>query len=302
MKMADTTFICKRCGHDAKYKQALEKHLMRRVPCQPSKMAISTTDLLNELKPKYNDDAVHCEYCKKKFNSKFNLQTHLKTCKIKLKSSTTVESLQTNDVGLIDRINVLEKENRDLSDKFYRYEKEMTERIILYEQEMNLFRNFMKTHYDTTDSQNTVQTSTKIQLNNFGQETLEHITEEFLSNCMMNDLTGAKQLIEKIHFCNEVPENKNVRMKSLKRKVVEVTENSKWIKRKAEEIIDEMIRKCFKILIGYSLKNDSDFHQKNERIQEKIRSFLNSLRDKSNNSPYHTLKERIMILIEDNTI
>lgn len=293
-EMSEGMYVCKRCGHDAKYKQALEKHLQRRIPCLPTILDISTTALLDELKPKYNDNAVQCDYCKKTFSNRFGLQTHVKTCKAK--AQNTASSSQNNDEISVmkERLTVVEEENRLLREQMQVYKQEMK----LQQHEINLIRKLLMSRRKHKQK---IHVSSTININNFGQESLEHITEEFLSNCMMNDLSGAKELIEKIHFSDEVPQNKTVRMKSVKRKVVEITQDNQWISKRAEEIIDQMIRKCFKILTKYTMADDSDFQKKDERIQERIRTFLASLRDKSNNSPYHTLKERIMVLIEENT-
>lgn len=82
-----------------------------------------------------------------------------------------------------------------------------------------------------------------LHINSFGQEKLEHITREFANRCFLMGGYGVQPMLDKIYFDNDCPENHNVKLKSLKNKLVEVFREEQWIPAGMFEIIENMLTK-----------------------------------------------------------
>jgi len=117
----------------------------------------------------------------------------------------------------------------------------------------------------------------------------------------MNNISGVHSLIEKIHFSEEAPENKNVRLKSKKNNLVEISNNAKWVVKDANDAMETMINKGCRILNGYYYNPISGLLEQDiNELDTRIQNFLSSIMDK-NNKHYFTLRRRILaLLIEHN--
>ncbi len=274
--------ICRRCGYVCDYKYLLKRHLTRKIPCKILIEEISIDELLKELdnedleeysRLKEHDEPTElkepekskvykCKHCNKSFSQATNMYRHQKTCK---ESKSEIEVLK-------DTIATLQKQVANITTS--------------------------TTNNNTTN--NNIQKANNIvniTLNNFGNESYDHITDDFLKKCIMNNVSGVKSLIEKIHFSEEAPENKNVRLRSIKNNLVEISNNAKWVVKDANEAMETMIHKGCKILNGYynnpqSGLLDEDLNELDTRIQ----NFLLSIMDK-NNKYYFTLRRRILALL-----
>jgi hypothetical protein len=110
-----------------------------------------------------------------------------------------------------------------------------------------------------------------------------------------------KRLIEKIHFSDEAPENKNVRIKSRKDKLVEVQKDNKWEVRDARDATESMIKKGVQIVSEYYHDDINGIKDYDDNVlQNKIQSFLIELLGKKSNE-YYDLRNRIFALIVEYT-
>ncbi len=256
-------YFCNICNK----KYASYKSLWKHNKSFHSEMHINITE---------KDRNFQCEKCNKKFTRKDNLKNHIEnTCK----------NNKQND-NKDDKIILLENEIKTLKESMEELKKSKSNNII---------------NNNTTNNNNTniqkANNIVNITLNNFGNESYDHITDDFLKKCIMNNVSGVKSLIEKIHFSEEAPENKNVRLRSIKNNLVEISNNAKWVVKDANEAMETMIHKGCKILNGYynnpqSGLLDEDLNELDTRIQ----NFLLSIMDK-NNKYYFTLRRRILALL-----
>ena len=67
-----------------------------------------------------------------------------------------------------------------------------------------------------------------IQLNNFGEENKEMLTNKFMTNMIKYPYTAIPKMIEKIHFNDNYPENKNIRMLNKRDNKLQVQNNTRW--------------------------------------------------------------------------
>ena len=139
-------------------------------------------------------------------------------------------------------------------------------------------------------------------VNNFGNETYDHISDDFLRQCLNNRFDGMKALLEKIHFSIEAKQNKNVRMRSVRYNQVEVARNQQWIVRDASETTDAMIRKGKKLLQEYFMRTPDimpTVELDADQLEQRVRMFLSTFLDKS--EKYYTLWRSIVNLIMEHT-
>lgn len=271
------TFECKRCGVEFKAKHHLKQHYQRIVACEAKHSMQTYSELMEIDFPKMNKP-YKCAHCEKTFTQQSNRSRHQNNCTHNVNKQEQQGHAQ--EVAILN--GMLIEELKDLREeiKELRKEKQGASTSIVNNTQ-NIYIN-------------------NLQINNFGSESYDHITNEFIKHCLMNKITGIKNLIERIHFSEEAPLNKNIRLKSLKNSMVEVKKDEKWVAKDSNEALDTMITK------GCSIMNKCYFND--EQLQDKdlnvldsrIQGFLLQMMDKNNNS-YYDLRRRILALIKEYT-
>lgn len=158
-------------------------------------------------------------------------------------------------------------------------------------------------HIDTQNIQNQTNIAQQnvIVLNNFGNESYDHIDEHFLEQCVKaGHVQGVRNLIEKIHFCDKAAENKNIRMKSIKNKLVEVANNQQWVVRDASDATETMITKGGRLLHKYCFSSDalktSELDDEIYDMSERLQNFMKVVFDRESKQ-YYALRRRILALL-----
>lgn len=88
--------------------------------------------------------------------------------------------------------------------------------------------------------QNVVYNNNTVVLNNFGQESIDHLMKRFMYYSV-NQGHGLIQAIRDIHFDPKHPENHNLTIKNKRERIAEVRENGKWISKSYDEIAEDLI-------------------------------------------------------------
>lgn len=264
---------CKRCGYEARTKYELKRHLERKTPCVVIHEDIPISRLLQEIANEEDNKSYACKFCSRKFSHTSSMYRHQGSCSTRPK---TTEDLEAEIMELRQQIsNLTAQSNTETS-------------IGSSSNSATINGN------NNTVSQN-ITPHFNITINNFGNETYEHITEEFLLRCLNGDINGVKALIEKIHFSEDAPSNQNVRLKSLKRKQVEVMRNNKWVPKDANDAMETMITKSGRIL--NTKYYSSDMLQRDiEAFDDRLQKFLTTVVDKNSNQ-YFDLRRRILNLL-----
>jgi hypothetical protein len=208
------SYLCERCGHTTTTKSNLLAHLRRKNPCQATKNNVDVESLINVLLPKKDkgDSPTHtCAYCDASFNNRQNRWRHMKTCKSQTKHTDVIQQL--------------------------------TSKVCELEKEIEKVKNIQVHNHTTINTQNNQM---NININNYGNETLNHIPADIIQYCfMMKDIPS---LIENIHFDKECPENKNIQLKSLKHKIINIYQDNKWIAKPADSVLNDLVNKSHTIL------------------------------------------------------
>lgn len=150
---------------------------------------------------------------------------------------------------------------------------------------------------NSTNNSNNTSTTNNIIINTFGQETLHHITPEFLSECIKTKSKGIVKLLEKVHRDPDVPENHNVRKKSEKKGTVETYENGRWVIRDKNTVMDDLISRGYKILYKYHLENPPKENDDMYSYDEFISNLMNC-----KNIMYYKVRKNVYLMITNENI
>ena len=212
-----------------------------------------------------------CEYCGKNFKRSDNLYRHTnKYCKM--------NKMKQKEKMLIQQLEKNEKEHKEEKQKLYDYIDKLIEK--------------------TGDTYNIEQQNNQINLNNFGQEDVSHITDKFMQRLLSIPYAGVQKLIEKVHFNKKKPENKNIALTNKKEKMIKIFKNNKWKYKNREEIMDEIIN------TNYTRMDDFYMEKGKETLKDthnnKYLEFQEKFEDQDKDLHEKIFQECEMILLSDN--
>ena len=145
-----------------------------------------------------------------------------------------------------------------------------------------------------------------IKLNNFGDEYLDHLSDEFLTKCVSQGKKGMRNLMNEIFFNDAVPENTNIRFYSVQRKLLEVYIDDKWTVYDQSNVLDDIIRKCYRILFQHMTKLNTQYENTNDpnedtdeliRQNDSANKYLTNLADKKQNGYYELRRDLYALLV-----
>lgn len=175
-------YVCVRCDYTTSSKFNYRTHLLRKVPCTPTKEDVSQASLLIALDGVVTERPTKftCPHCEKDYATRTSLHTHKGICKLKV-------------TGQLHEIHI----------------------------------------------------------RNFGDESIDHITNDVLSHCLLNRNHGVETLLKAIYFNKDIPQNQTVLIKSLKNKTVTTYQDGRWIVSDERNTLHAMIHKSYKLLYNY---------------------------------------------------
>jgi hypothetical protein len=129
---------------------------------------------------------------------------------------------------------------------------------------------------DTNSHNMTNSHNTQININNFGKEDTSHITPKYLTNLLKFSANGAiPQLAKEIHFNDKYPENRNIKITNKKFPYVSVYEDNRWMYKKKDEVLEDIVETNFEILDEHF--EDFGYDDLNKRQQDRYKDFKNKM-------------------------
>lgn len=275
-------FLCPRCFKTFDRKSNFARHLNRLTSCirtKKNKDIISiqvddfkkyvkknypdlndniVSDIIGENIPVYEEKKYSCDYCGKSFKSQTYFRKHLeKMC------SRNLRFEQQLIVEKIRRIEKFKKENLDLKERIYNSVKTLPRFYVEEGKVVNVEKNFLQYY----------------QLKNiriFGNEIMDHINDMFMRKMIMNPEVGIIKLIKDIHFNIEIPQNRNVFVKSKKFNNIEVYRLDGWKTLPRKDVFQNIIATKKDIMDEYfeSFRENNDL---DDKYIYKYESFSNCL-------------------------
>jgi len=162
-----------------------------------------------------------CKYCDRTFSRKNNLTRHYKTCKEKEKDDIFKKDM----MELVTRLNnQLDEHKEQLKTKDMQIEKkdkQIDELIKKAGITQNIQQNIKILAYKNTD--------------------ISHLTDQDYIYCLNRSNMCIPQLIKKIHFNPQRPENHNVYISNIKNKYIMIYDGIKWNLNNQDETIEDLI-------------------------------------------------------------
>jgi hypothetical protein len=102
----------------------------------------------------------------------------------------------------------------------------------------------------TNINNGTINTTNNIQVNNFGQEKIDYLDQEYFKNLIMNQHIekGYVQLIKDIYLNKDHPENGTVKVENINNKYAHVYNNGKWDTTLKSDLKELLHKKNYTIL------------------------------------------------------
>lgn len=274
-------WICHRCHHKTSTKGNLVSHLKRKKPCSTTYEQTSIEDCLKQLERKTPNKTYTCEQCDASFTTRQAKHKHRTSCK-----------------GVVEQLSVVVKQD-DIQEL-------KAQNVVLQQQANMLLERLERVEKSVQAKQpsivNNTQINISVNLNNFGHEDVSHLTPEFLSYCLLNPRKGMASLIETIHYHKDIPNNHNLRCKSLKQNMFEKYVDAEWRTCDASNTLDELIKKGYRIMNAHYtehfMNDPTIFEDENrQRIYERFR-FLSD----TTSTDYFAVKRDLRLLVKDKTV
>lgn len=208
-------FQCERCGYQTDNRSNFHKHIKRKIVCAPVLSDKPIELICSEYLPSDLEKSFKCPTCTKSFATRSGVAYHRARCE-----NTSMSVME-------DRINALEKELAELK---------------LHQTDAG--QNSLSCSGDNnTNNVATNMLNFHVHVNDYGKENKDYITFEFAKKCFEMGWYGILDMMDKLFFNDEHPENFNVRLASLKNCIAEVMKNQQWEPASLSHTIDSMIHK-----------------------------------------------------------
>ena len=215
----------------------------------------------------FNCEPHRCQYCEKSFSREDSLIRHQNdNCK-KKNMEVRVEGQYQ------ELIKLLEKERED--------HKEQLDKVL-----DRVGNTTINNH-----TNNLTQTN-NVQLNNYGSENLDMLTDKFMKKMVSFPYTAIPKMIKKIHFNEKYPENQNIRMLNKRDGKLQILQQDKWIYVDKKEHMTQLIDDKNYILDQYYEDHKSNF---NDNLQNRFDRFRINYSENNKNIKRENNKETELV-------
>jgi len=121
---------------------------------------------------------------------------------------------------------------------------------------------------------NNINNTQNIQLNSYGKEDLEHITDKMKTQLLKIPYGMIPKMIEAVHFNNDKPENNNIAFTNKRENKIKVYSGDKWIYKDKDEIIYDLIDGKYFILDNHYDSVVESLNMTTKTTYEKFRTFF----------------------------
>lgn len=195
-----------------------------------------------------NDMSEYSCDCGKTYKYRQGLSLHKKTCNYKVsynKDNTII------DDKLHKLASEIELERRSHEEERQELKNHITVLMEKLSQNIHPLTNIETQNIET-------QNNVTININAFGSENLDYITDKVIVNCIGRVYNSIPILIEKIHFDPEHPENHNIKITNKKLPYASVmTKDNDWKIIDKNTVIESMVHKSYDML-DISYKNNKN--------------------------------------------
>ena len=207
-------FYCKPCAKTYRSSTAYARHI---------------TSNIHKIREGNNTRLYACK-CGLKYVNRPNLYRHKAKCKYQEPSEPEPEPEVETEESKDQKIESLQKEIEAL-----KAEKKQTATTIQNANEI-------------INNNNTTNNTQNIHINCYGKEDLSYITTEFLKLLINAPFTSIQTLTRHIHFNDEHPENKNVKVTNRKLPYASIHKDGRWQLTDRNKLMEELMHKKYTFL------------------------------------------------------
>jgi hypothetical protein len=269
-------YTCPRCRYSTNHKGHFVRHIHNKRLCPNTFSDVSLDTLRFEFATE-GLKTYHCEQCNKCFKTRSGLAYHRPICNevIDIETPPNEKNIKTTSVLSSEKeaqLIELTEEVKKLKNIVTHMHTSSYNAQIINNGDIKAFDNSHHQHLH-------------FHLNSFGNETKEHISREFAVECFKKGAYGILDMLDKIYFDNNAPENHNIKIRSLKNMLVEVFKDPHWEVRGFHDTVDGMISMSRNEII-----KDIDCNQllSNEELMFTLQNIMNPPSYRVKNIKEHT--------------
>ena len=256
-------YECQRCGYHTLNKTMFKRHLTRKNFCEPNFDEINRYDLLvqhgfykeatnyenvnkcnPDVNPTVNPNVNFCAHCNKTFKSRQGKYKHIKFfCK-------KINYHLDKDKDVL--INELRQSNQEL--------RKMIEKLLNSKSNIN--------NGTINTANRDINTTTNIQINNYGSENIQYITDKVFKNLLMKPVSAITRLIELKHFHPNHPENHNVKITNIHDKYAKIYQDKKWLIKHKRDVVEDLVENGYADFEEFKDLNEDELA---EKVKEKYK-------------------------------
>ena len=160
-----------------------------------------------------------CKYCDKQYKHRQSVTKHIKYSCTKNNNEDLLELVRLMNLQI-------EQQKNDFDDKLKIQEKQIQK----LKNKLDIKGSF------NTNSNNGNNTVTNITLNNYRNTDVSHLTDADYMKCVKKVFFCVLEMIQKVHFNPDKPENMNMYISNMKDKYMMLYEEDKWILKNKNEL------------------------------------------------------------------
>jgi len=299
-------YNCIRCGYSTNDKSKMKSHFGRKIMCKPilndidlnfykddilngkkinmstnvnnmstnvNEMSINVNKMstnVNNMSTNISNNVITCQYCSREFKSRQGKWRHeQKSCKERINQ----EEYKKNMNDLVDKLNEqLEKRDKQIDEQNNQI-KELIKKVGITQ---NIQNNIKILAYKNTD--------------------LSHLTDQDYIYCLNRSNMCIPQLIKRIHFDPEKPENHNIYIGNIKNKYVMTYDGNKWNLQSQNETIEDLID-TNEFVLEQKLE---EWVENGKEYPDIMRKFNRYLEKKEKDDIVNAIKEEIKLILFNN--
>ena len=151
----------------------------------------------------------------------------------------------------------------------------------------------------TNNITNNIQNNNNIYINNFGNERLDHITNEDIKRILTSGINTLPMYIEMKHFDKNFPENNNIVYTNENK--CKVRENDKWLEKDLKLLSNKLIQDSTEVLLFHFDENLNEITEAIDDIDiiDRVKDKLIVVYNKSDSKKYSQIMLKIKELIKN---
>jgi len=237
---------------------------------------------------KNSNNKNQCLYCSNTYMISSSLTRHLKSCKAK-----------KNEIELLKiKIDKLETENNKQIKEIEELTDIIEHKNIIINEYKNNYKMVSNTNSNNTNSNNTTNNNTTnyININSYKNTNFKCLTNDEIHSCLNQMAESYIELLEKIHFNNNFPENQNIYLSNVRLDTLKVHNGEHWTSVDKDIILTEIFDNFTAIFEDYL-----SIHEDNNTCPELLDKYYKyqNIIGEDNNTEYDNIFKKLIYRIHD---